>query len=281
MVTELPQSRGGGDSEERVVVGEERENRTEVDERRGEGRGGGEREGERESIPSLISQRGFKKRRSFPIGGASEPVRIGRRQTSAGMRWRKPGLLVSVGPGSAMAPEPLPTGRPWWGAACWEVNLSHAHAENMFPLDWAVVRTGPLHDGNMDVCLVGLVWGSAGGCCCLRADLSFLLKENMMDSRLMFRIRATLHCWNVSSSCVQHVSWSRQAFVAARSPSFSSLLGGSCENQPVKEVTLESDPFYLIISVNIYQMFGAVQPQLLTISAACLNLKAYLNEITH
>lgn len=35
----------------------------------------------------------------------------------------------------------------------------------------------------------------------------------------------------------------------------------------IREVTFESDPFYLI--VNIQQTFGAVQPRLLTISEAC------------
>lgn len=139
MVTELPQSQGGGDSE---VGGKGKQNRGRWRKKRRK-----RWRGERESIPSLISWWGFKKRGSFQIRGG---LANSRQQRVQGWGGRMPGLLLSLGPGSTMAPKPLLSGAVeclWWGISFSEVHirfLSLGHekyrlqlqCQNMFPLLW-------------------------------------------------------------------------------------------------------------------------------------------------
>lgn len=147
MVTELPQSQGGGDSE---VGGKGKQNRGRWRKKRRK-----RWRGERKSIPSLISRWGFKKQGSFPIGeggGATSWWGLAdrRQQRVEGWGGRMPGLLLSLGPGSTMAPKPLLSGAVgclWWGVSFCEVHirfLSLGHekyrlqlqGQNMFPLLW-------------------------------------------------------------------------------------------------------------------------------------------------
>lgn len=93
-----------------------------------------------------------------------------------------PGLLLSLGPGSTMAPKPLlcgTVGSLWLGVSFCEVHicfLSLVHDNDWLQLQGrntpSVMRTIQLDAGNMDACLltahISPDWGgvgSAGGCC--------------------------------------------------------------------------------------------------------------------
>lgn len=180
MVTELPQSQGGGDSE----VGEKgKQNRGRWRKKRRK-----RWRGERESIPSLISRWGFKNRGSFPIreGWGGQAGEDWRTADNSECRDGVEGCLGCCSLWDRDLQWPLSLCSVEQLGACGEVFPSARYTSAFFHLYMkntgfscrvetcflCYENTVKLDDGNMDACLLtahtspdwgGL--GSAGGCC--------------------------------------------------------------------------------------------------------------------